>query len=409
MKDNYRKILKQVIAGILCVILIQCPVFFMSVSAAELPSGLYARGAVLMDGDSGRVLFSKSGDEFYPMASTTKIMTCILALELGTPKQVVTFSDYAASMPDVQMNARAGEQYYLKDLLYSTMLESHNDSAVAVAEAVAGDVETFTALMDRKAETIGCMKTNFVTPNGLDGTDERGEHGLTAKELAMILRYCIYVSPKAEEFRQITGTDFYEFSELNGKRHVSCRNHNALLQMYEGAFTGKTGFTGKAGYCYTGAVAKEDRTLIVALLGSGWYPHKTCKWKDTAKLLDYGFENFRYTEVGKDRWELADIPVTDGMKEKISVKTDAGKIKLLLGDSEQIVCKVKAAKQLEAPVSEDAVVGTITYELNGSVVEQFHIYTAEKTEKNTVWNQVKRWLRIIQDFVGNLTKKSQNT
>lgn len=409
MKKDCLKSLKQVTAGILCAILVQCPVFFMAASAAELPSGLYARGAVLMDGDSGRVLFSKSGDEFYPMASTTKIMTCILALELGEPDQVVTFSDYAASMPDVQMNAKAGEQYYLKDLLYSTMLESHNDSAAAVAEAIAKDVKTFAALMDKKAEAIGCMKTNFVTPNGLDGTDERGEHGLTAKELAMILRYCIYVSPKAEEFLEITGTDSYEFSEINGKRQISCKNHNALLGMYEGAFTGKTGFTGKAGYCYTGAVRKGDRTLIVALLGSGWYPHKTYKWKDMIRLLDYGFENFHYTEVGKDRWELADIPVIDGMKEAVAVKTDAKKISLLLGDSEEIVCKVKSAKQLKAPVLENTVVGTIFYELNGTVMEQFHIYTAEKTEKNTVWNHMKQWLRTVQDFVGNLTKKSQNT
>ena len=190
-------------------VLMQCPVFLLRANGAETPESLYSMGAVLMDADSGRVLFSKNARESYAMASTTKIMTCILALELGEDDQIVTFSDTAAAQPDVQMNAKAGEQYYLKDLLHSVMLESHNDSAVAVAEAIAGDVESFVKLMDKKAEAIGCTKTNFVTPNGLDGTDESGDHCTTAEELAMILRYCITISSKAEEFINITGTSSY--------------------------------------------------------------------------------------------------------------------------------------------------------------------------------------------------------
>ena len=111
------RVQKQVLAGILCLVLAGSPVFLLSANGAEIAGDLYSTGAVLMDGDSGRVLFSKNGKETYAMASTTKIMTCILALELGKPDQIVTFSDYAASMPDVQMNAKSGEQYYLKDLL----------------------------------------------------------------------------------------------------------------------------------------------------------------------------------------------------------------------------------------------------------------------------------------------------
>lgn len=396
---------KQVMAGILCVILLQCPVFLLSVNGVETPSGLYSTGAVLMDADSGRVLFSKNGDEAYAMASTTKIMTCILALELGREDQVVTFSDYAASMPDVQMNAKAGEQYYLKDLLYSTMLESHNDSAVAVAEAIAGDVESFTKLMDQKAEAIGCTKTNFVTPNGLDGTDEEGEHRTTAKELALILRYCTTISSKAEEFLKITGTAAYEFQELQGKRYVSCNNHNALLSSYEGAFTGKTGFTGKAGYCYTGAAKRNEETMIIALLGAGWYPHRSYKWKDAKKLLDYGFENFDYVTIGKEIWELPEIMVVNGMKKTAEADTDAGRFSYLLGKGETVECKVNCAKQLTAPITEDTVIGTISYEINGMVIEQFCIYTAEDIEEATFWNKAKKWLGKIQDFVWNLLKK----
>ena len=400
-----RRLSKQVMAGILCLILLQCPVFLLSVKGAGVPTGLYSTGAVLMDADSGRVLFAKNGDEAYAMASTTKIMTCILALELGKPDQIVTFSDYAASMPDVQMNAKAGEQYYLKDLLYSTMLESHNDSAVAVAEAIAGDVGSFAKLMDQKAEAIGCMKTNFVTPNGLDGTDEEGEHVTTAKDLALILRYCISISAKASEFIKITGTQSYEFQELQGKRYVSCQNHNALLDSYEGALTGKTGFTGKAGYCYTGAAKRGEETMVIALLGAGWYPHKSYKWKDAKELLDYGFENYEYRILGKEQWELPEISVVEGMQGTVKTGTDAGNFQYLLGKNEIAECRVELAEQLTAPVEKGTVVGNISYELDGVTIEQFHIFTTEEVEKSTFWNRIKEWLKSLQDFVWKLTTK----
>lgn len=403
--NQLKKISKQVIAGILSLILVKCPVFLLSVNAAEMPVGLYSTGAVLMDADSGRVLFAKNGKEPYAMASTTKIMTCILALELGEPEQIVTFSDYAASMPDVQMNARAGEQYYLKDLLYSTMLESHNDSAAAVAEAIAGDVESFARLMDKKAESIGCKMTNFVTPNGLDDIDEEGEHRTTAEELAMILRYCTTISSKAKDFIKITGTKAYEFQEINGKRYVSCNNHNALLNSYEGVFTGKTGFTGKAGYCYTGAAEKDGKKLIISLLGAGWYPHKSYKWKDAAKLLDYGFENYEYETIGKEQWGLQEIPVVDGMENRVSVETDAGTFSYLLEKNEVAQCRVEQAEQLQAPIEKGTVVGTITYELNGKIIEKFQIYTGESVEESTFWNQLKKWLKGIQEVLLKLTNR----
>lgn len=402
-----KRLSKQVIAGILCVILVQCPVFLLTVKGAEVPNGLYSTGAVLMDADSGRVLFSKNGDEAYAMASTTKIMTCILALELGKENQIVTFSDYAASMPDVQMNAKAGEQYYLKDLLYSTMLESHNDSAVAIAEAIGGDVEGFTKLMNKKAEAIGCVDTNFVTPNGLDGENENGEHRTTARELALILRYCITISSKAAEFIEITKTQIYEFQELQGKRYISCNNHNALLNSYEGAFTGKTGFTGKAGYCYTGAAQKDDETMIIALLGAGWYPHKSYKWVDAKKLLNYGFENYDYRSVGKEQWELPEIMVLEGMQDMVSVGTDASSFYYLLGKGETAECKLTVAEKVTAPIEKGTVVGKISYELHGITIEQFRIYAMEDVDEATFWNRVKKWLKKLWNYAENLMGKQQ--
>ena len=179
-----------------CVLCIVCTLYTENIwASANFEGSLYALSAVLMDGDSGRVLYEKEGNVIRPMASTTKIMTCIIALEYGDLDKVVKVSKYAASMPDVQLNIKEGQLFVLKDLLYSLMLESHNDTAVAIAEAVAGSVSEFAVLMNNKAKEIGCSDTLFITPNGLDASKEEGRdikvHSTTAIDLAKIMKYCI--------------------------------------------------------------------------------------------------------------------------------------------------------------------------------------------------------------------------
>ena len=135
---------------------------------------LNSTSAVMIDGGSGRVLVGKNERKIMANASTTKILTCILAIENCDLSDIVVVSKYASTMPDVQLNIKEGQKFYLKDLLYSLMLESHNDVAVAIAEHVAGSVEKFSELMNEKAIELGCYDTNFVTPNGLDGENENG-------------------------------------------------------------------------------------------------------------------------------------------------------------------------------------------------------------------------------------------
>ena len=243
-----------------------------------------------MDADSGRVLFGKDADVVRPMASTTKIMTCILALEYlrKHPDQTIEVSDQAASQPKVHLGMQKGEVFYIKDLLYSLMLESHNDSAVAVAEGIAGSVEEFAKEMNAKAAEIGCKNTHFITPNGLDAEDEGGVHSTTAEDLAKIMRYCIMTSGEKETFLEVTRTKEYQFQDADRKRTFSCHNHNAFLDMMDGALSGKTGFTAEAGYCYVGSLRQDDRTFIVALLACGWPDNKGYKWKDTRKLMEFG-------------------------------------------------------------------------------------------------------------------------
>ena len=162
-----------------------------------------------MDADNGRVLFEKNGSEKKPMASTTKIMTCILALEEGNLTDVVNVSENAARQPKVHLGMQMDEKFYLRDLLYSLMLESHNDSAVAIAEHIGGSVQAFADKMNAKAKEIGCRDTYFITPNGLDASDDKGEHSTTAEDLARIMSYCILKSPKKESFLSITQKGSY--------------------------------------------------------------------------------------------------------------------------------------------------------------------------------------------------------
>ena len=269
-------------------------------TTVEEPQNLYALSACLMDADSGRVLFEKNGSEHRANASTTKIMTLILTLERGNLDDVVTVSERAARQPEVRLGMHSGEQYRLEDLCYSLMLESHNDSAVAIAEHIGGSVEGFAALMNEKAQELGCEQTHFITPNGLDEVDETDFHGTSAIDLARIMSYCILRSPMRGEFLNITRTADYSFTDAAGKRSYSCHNHNAFLHMMDGALSGKTGFTGDAGYCYVGALERDGRTFVVALLGCGWPNHKTYKWKDCQKLFAYGIDNYEYATLRRE-------------------------------------------------------------------------------------------------------------
>ncbi len=351
----------------------------MEVFAA--PEELYAQSAVLMDADSGRVLFEKNGMEQRPMASTTKILTCILVLEKAGLGETAEVSRNSASQPKVHLGVRAGEKYYVQDLLYSLMLESHNDAAVILAEHVGGSLEGFAALMNEKAKEIGCADSHFITPNGLDAEDEEGAHSTTAADLAKIMRYCITLSPKKAEFLEITRTSSRAFSDVEGKRSFSCVNHNAFLGMMDGALSGKTGFTGKAGYCYVGALTRDGKTFIVALLACGWPNNKTYKWKDTRKLMEYGLKNYEYRNVWEDI-QVERIPVENGIPESgelwDTAYTEAeieGKeeVRLLLRKDEKVSVEVEKAEQLAAPIEAGQQVGTVRYYLGDGLIREFPI------------------------------------
>lgn len=201
----------------------------------ESLSGLYARAAVLADGENGRILWGKNEDEPMAMASTTKIMTCLVALENAQLSDLVEISEYAAGMPDVQLNAVAGDSFYLGDLLYALMLESDNECGGCLLEHVGGSVEAFAEMMNVRAEELGCTQTCFVTPNGLDAEG----HCTTAAELAKIASEAI----KNETFVKIINTESHSFSNIEGTRQYQVNNKDAFLQLMDGGLRIKTGFS----------------------------------------------------------------------------------------------------------------------------------------------------------------------
>lgn len=393
-----------------CICPVQAPAKAAPSGAPLKESELYARSAVLMDADSGRVLFGKDDEHPMPMASTTKIMTCIVTLENADLDDVVQVSAYAAKMPDVQLNINQGEYYKLGDLLHSLMLESHNDSAVAIAEHVGGSVEGFAKMMNEKAVSIGCKDTYFITPNGLDasetvtkkdGSSETKIHSTTASDLARILRYCISGSPKKEEFLKITRTGGHSFHNLKKKgdgsfvpdaRSFSCVNHNAFLHMMDGALTGKTGFTGNAGYCYVGALKQGDRTFVIALLACGWPNNKTYKWKDARKLFQYGIDHYQKKDITDCDYKLQPVPVENGAGTDRLVRTQMQmqpKVKqtpvtMLLADSDQVEIRAKIPKKLTAPVKKGSRIGSLDYYVNGEPAARMPVYASEYIGKRTL-------------------------
>lgn len=331
------------------------------------PPKLNSLSALLMDGENKRVLYELNGYQQMPMASTTKIMTCIIALEQGNLSDVVAVSSYAARMPDVQLNIRTGEQYYLKDLLYSLMLESHNDVAVAIAEHIGGSVDGFATMMNDKARLLECFNTNFVTPNGLDAEG----HYTTARDLAIISAYAI----QNKEFINIINTSSYQFQELQKGRSFSVSNKNKFLYMMDGAIGIKTGFTGKAGYCFVGAIQRLDRTLISVVLGCGWPPSKSLKWIDTKNLMTYGIDNYERKQIFK-RVNFNPIFVNNGQTSHIGLSIE-GDLNLLLRKDEKVRIEYDIPNQLYAPQEKGKVVGSVNYYIDDSLYAAIPIYTIE--------------------------------
>ena len=323
------------------------------------PLILHASYACLMDAGSHRILYSKNTDKKVPMASTTKIMTALLALESNKLNDVVIASQKAAGMPKVHLGMQPGRQYYMKDLLYSLMLESHNDTAVAIAEHLGGSVSGFAAKMNQKAKLLGMSSTHFITPNGLDANG----HYSTASDMCKLASYAI----KNKDFLSLVQTKSHSFSDCSGKYHYSLTNHDAFLS-------------------------------TSCVLASGWPPNKSFKWSDTKSLMDYGFFYFQKTRLPVQNLALAKIPVKDGKKKFVSLKPIIPKETLTASfDSLKIVYRIPTA--LCAPIRKNTPIGSISFYINNKLFQKTEVFPSESIEKScfsdTIEQVLNQWMDIF--------------
>lgn len=234
--------------------------------------------AILVEADTGKVIFSKNPDRRHANASTTKIMTAILAVENSQMSDVVRTSAYAASQEPTKLYFKKGERFRMRDMLYSLLIPSHNDTAVAIAEKIGGNVKNFVNMMNAKAVELGCTNTHFATPNGLDAGLN---HYTTARDLSKIARYAW----KNRRIRKVIRTRSITIQNLKGKKYKLTSTNRLLHERMPGVCGMKTGYTNKAGQCFVGVVkGLNGKTYISVTLGAAT---SDGRWADARKLLSY--------------------------------------------------------------------------------------------------------------------------
>ncbi|MCF8010389.1 MAG: D-alanyl-D-alanine carboxypeptidase [Clostridiales bacterium] len=272
---------------------------------------LSGRGAILIDAKNGQVLFEKNADmQFYP-ASTTKVLTGIIALEKTSLNDMVTVTRNAVSTGGTSIGLQQGEKIKMESLLYASLLNSANDASVAIAEYISGSVNDFAQFMNEKTQNLGAQNSHFVNPHGMPDTN----HKTTARDLAIISRYAM----QNEQFRHIVSMPNKEIERNVSKEnpHTWMNNHNKLLFKYENAIGIKTGYTNAAKHCIVGAACNGSRELIAVVLKSD---SQNDMYSDAVTMLDYGFNNYKLKQLVKKGEIITHISVPRGKKE-VDLKT----------------------------------------------------------------------------------------
>jgi len=351
---------------------------------AKASPNVSAKAYALVEASTQRVLLSVNGEEKLPMASTTKIMTCILAIENGNFDAIVDVDDQAIGVDGSSIYLQKGETLSLRELVYGLMLASGNDAAVAIAIYIAGSVEKFADMMNEKAVEIGAKNTHFVTPNGLPNND----HYTTAIDLALISSYAM----QNDTFQRIVSTPSMDFPADDDSPARYLRSKNKILYEYDGGNGIKTGYTDAAGKCLSAAAYKEDMQLIAVVLND-YNMFVDCK-----TLLDYGFENYDMLTVASAGEELGEVQVQNGIEK--SVKTMLEKeITLPLSAEEytMIEKKINLLGNVQAPVYAGMVLGRLELWLDGTLYGTADILAVTGIEENTYLYNL---FTVIGDWLG---------
>ena len=339
----------------LCLVGALCPV------ARAAGPEVSAQSAVVLTADTGTVLFEKDGHTPRPVASTTKIMTALLALEAAQEQgdPLVDITQEMVAVEGSSMGLQAGDSISLTGLAAGMLLASGNDAANAAALYLDGSLESFAARMNQRAAALGMEDTHFVTPSGLDGEDAQGlGHLSTACDMALLARAAL----EDQAFRQLCSSPSLAVEFAEPVKRVTYTNHNKLLTQYQGCVGVKTGFTKEAGRCLVSAAERDGALLIAVTLNA---PND---WEDHAALLDYGFTQVEpYPLAGGD--VRLTVPVVGSPVEVVSLRgSNGGEVTLPLGQGAQVERVVRVPKFLYAPVEAGEQVGEICWYLEGQLL-----------------------------------------
>ena len=361
----------------LITILILIFAFTFSVYSAEEPTSS-AHSAVLINADTKEIIYAKNAYDKHSMASTTKIMTSILAIESGRFSEVVTVGKIQSEGSSIGL--KEGYKLTLESLTYGMMLESGNDAAEVVAEFLAGTEEEFSHLMNDKALEIGMTSTNFITASGLDSEG----HYSTAYDMALLGTYAI----ENPIFREICSTKNKTVRFIEPDVSMTFSNHNKLLSWCDGVFGIKTGFTKKSGRCLVTACERSGATLVAVTLNAG------DDWNDHVKLYDYGFNTIDASEV---YIRLPDsIKVYGGIEKEISVELDKNPVPISLkNDNGKLTQKIYLPKFLYAPIKTGDIIGRADLYKDGRFISSYHIKASDGIdsieplpEKKSIWSKI---------------------
>lgn len=321
--------------------------------AVEVPD-ISAKSAVVICADTGEVVFEKDAYQKMPMASTTKIMTSVLALEFGADEHFLTVTDEMVSVEGSSIGLLPDDKISLKTLVKGMLLESGNDAANSVAHIIGGSTPEFVAIMNSKAKEIGMNSTSFETPSGLDGEN----HYSTAFDMALLGAYAI----KNPEFKQICSSKEQVVFYGNDPCRRVFTNNNKLLDTYDGIFGIKTGFTKKSGRCLVSAVERDNKTLIAVTLNA------PDDWNDHKKMYDYSFENVHVIDLSCDLQDLS-VKIIGGTEDVVSLYPSSNPIITSINEDFDYESKI-FIKQFEyAPVKKGDILGFIEfYDENGKLI-----------------------------------------
>lgn len=382
---------KVALLSMITIFFLSAPVFALPPSGGETGTGekpdkkaplnTTAESAVLMEANSGQILFEKEPDKELPMASVTKLMTLLMAtdaVESGKAKLTdkVTVTENAAQMGGSQIFLEPGEEMTMEEMIIAVAVGSANDASVAVAEHISGSEEAFVEAMNQRAGELGLKHTRFANPTGLPADG----HYSSARDLAVILSECM----KSPLFRKTSNT--YEYDLRGGE--FKLWNNNKLLKWYPGVDAGKTGWTNEAKYCLASSCNRDGLRLVAVVLGT---PEVKSHYRESIKLYNYGYARYKAVNMAEAGKRIKSIPVGKGVLKSVNLIT-AGNVSLVVpkGEEKGFTSRIEVPEQVNAPIQKGQQIGDYVVVKNGREALRVPLLADRSVDKASIFTQINR-------------------